>query len=268
MMNEPEMGSLLTPEDCALVGMVHLLPLPGSPRWGGDMTAVLDAARRDAEALVTGGCDFLLVENMGDVPYLRGTVAPETVAAMARATAAVVDLGVPTGVQVLAAANREALGVAVAAGAQFIRAEGFAYAHVADEGWIDAAAGPLLRARRALGAEIEVWADIQKKHSAHAVTADLSLADWAHGAVFCGAHAVVVTGTATGRPTASSDVEAAATAGCPVVVGSGVDPHNVGAVAHAASAVIVGSWLKVDGDWRNPVDVDRVRRLRAALVSD
>ena len=73
---------LLTPGKCALVGMVHLLPLPGSPRWGGDMNAVLDAARRDAGALVTGGCDLLLVENMGDVPYLRGSVAPETVRAM------------------------------------------------------------------------------------------------------------------------------------------------------------------------------------------
>jgi len=256
---------LLTPGKCALVGMVHLLPLPGSPRWGGDINAVLEAARRDADALVAGGCDLLLVENMGDVPYLRGSVAPETVAAMGRATATVVDFGLPTGVQVLAAANREALGVAVAAGAHFIRAEGFAYAHVADEGWIDAAAGPLLRARQALGSTIEVWADIQKKHSAHAVTADLSLADWAHGAVFCGADAVVVTGTATGAPTAPSDVEAAASAGCPVVVGSGVNPDNVGTVADSAAAIIVGSWLKQDGDWRNPVDVQRVRRLRSAL---
>ena len=245
--------------------MVHLLPLPGSPQWAGNMDAVLDRARRDAEALATGGCDLLLVENMGDVPYLRGQVAPETVAAMSRAAAVVTEFGLPTGVQVLAAANREALGVAVAAGAHFIRAEGFAYAHVADEGWIDASAGPLLRARRALGASIEVWADIQKKHSAHATTADLTLADWAHGAVFCGADAVVVTGNATGMPTALSDVEAAATAGCPVVVGSGVDPTNVAGVGRVADAVIVGSWLKKDGGWRNAVDVDRVRRLREAL---
>jgi membrane complex biogenesis BtpA family protein len=265
-MKSPTPGTgLLSPDRCALVGMVHLLPLPGSPRWAGDMQAVLDAARRDAEALLTGGCDLLLVENMGDVPYLRGGVPPETVAAMARATAAVVAFGLPTGVQVLAAANREALGVAVASGARFIRVEGFAYAHVADEGWIDASAGPLLRARSALGSAVEVWADIQKKHSAHAVTADLSLAEWAHGAAFCGADAVVVTGTATGRPTASAHVKAAASSGCPVVVGSGVNPDNVTEVADTAAAVIVGSWLKVDGLWPNPVDGERVRRLRGAL---
>ena len=166
---------------CALVGMVHALPLPGSPRWGGDMGAILDAAARDAEALLAGGCDALLVENMHDLPYLRAHVAPETVAAMTLVTARVTAFGAPTGVQVLAAANREALGVALAAGARFVRAEAFAYAHVADEGWIDASAGELLRARRALGAEVAFWADIKKKHAAHAVTADLSVADVARG---------------------------------------------------------------------------------------
>ena len=160
----------------ALVGMVHALALPGSPAWplGGGaprMQKILDQARRDAEALLDGGCDALIVENMHDLPYLRGRVAPETVAAMTLVTAAVVAFGRPTGVQVLAAANREALGVAVAAGATFIRVEAFAYAHVADEGWLDASAGELLRARAALGADVAVWADIKKKHSAHAVTA-------------------------------------------------------------------------------------------------
>ena len=225
---------------------------------------MLEAAARDAEALAEGGCDALLVENMGDVPYLRGGVPPETVAAMARATAQVVGLGLPTGVQVLAAANREALGVAVAAGASFVRAEAFAYAHVADEGWLDATAGTLLRARRALGAEgVAIWADVKKKHAAHAVTADLSLEEAAKGTAFCGADALVVTGPATGAPTSSEDVRAARAAGLPVVVGSGVTPDDL--VSLGADACIVGSWLKVDGDWRNPVDLARVRRLRGAL---
>ncbi|MCA9539781.1 MAG: BtpA/SgcQ family protein, partial [Myxococcales bacterium] len=194
---------------CAFIGMVHLDPLPGSPRWAGDMRAVIERARRDAAALIEGGCDALLVENMGDVPYLRGAVPPETVAAMARAVAAITDLGHPTGVQILAAANREALGVAVACGASFIRVEAFAYAHVADEGWLDACAGDLLRARRALGADVSIWADVQKKHAAHAVTADLSMAELAKGAAFCVVDALVVTGVATGRPTALADVTAA-----------------------------------------------------------
>lgn len=249
----------------ALIGMVHLAPLPGSPGWRGAMGPILDAAERDADALLEGGCDALLVENMGDLPYLKGRVPPETVAAMALAVERVARRGLPVGVQVLAGANREALGVAVAAGARCVRVEGFAYAHVADEGLIDACAGPLLRARHALGAAVAVWADVQKKHAAHALTGDLGLADLAHGAVFCGADALIVTGKATGAATARADVEAAAGAGRPVIVGSGVTPDDAAALGAVADGLIVGSWLKVGGDWRAPVDVDRVRRLRDAI---
>ncbi len=250
---------------CSLVGMVHLLPLPGSPGWRGDMKAVVEAARRDAERLVEGGCDALLVENMGDLPYLRGRVYPETVAAMARAASVVTELGLPVGVQVLAGANREALGVAVASGAHFVRVEGFAYAHVADEGWLEASAGELLRARRALGADIAIWADVRKKHAAHAVTGDLSLAELAKGTAFCGADALIVTGGATGEPTATADLEAARAAGLPVVVGSGVTDRDAASLAALADALIVGSWLKRDGDWRAPVELARVRRLREVV---
>lgn len=251
--------------DCSLIGMVHLLPLPGSSGWAGDMAAVLQRARDDAEALARGGADAIIVENMGDTPYLRGHVHPETTAAMALAASHVVAVGLPVGIQLLAGANREALGVATAVGAQFIRAEAFAYAHVADEGWLDASAGELLRARAAMGSSVAVWADVQKKHAAHAVTADLSLADLAQGAVFSGADALVVTGRHTGHPTSVADVRAAAQAGRPVAVGSGVTPQDARELAQHADALIVGSWLKRDGDWRQPVDVERVRQLRPLL---
>ncbi len=250
---------------CALVGMVHLLPLPGSPGWAGSMTEVLDRALADAEALMLGGCDALLVENMGDVPYLKAQVLPETTTAMAVATAAVVELGLPTGVQILAGANRQALGVAVATGAQFIRAEAFAYGHVADEGWIEASAGTLLRARKALGADIAIWADVQKKHASHAVTGDLSLAGLAQGTAFCGADALVITGPSTGARTDPGDLEDARTAGLPVVVGSGVSDIDAADLSSLADALIVGSWFKENGDWRQPVEVARVRAVASAI---
>jgi uncharacterized protein len=251
---------------CALVGMVHLQALPGSPAWQGSMRQVVEAALADARALLAGGCDALLVENMGDLPFLRGRVEPETVAAAALCVQAVAALGAPTGVQLLAAANREALGVAVAAGATFVRAEAFAYAHVADEGWLDACAGDLLRARRALGADaVQVWADVKKKHAAHAVTGDLSLEEVARGAAFCGADALVVTGARTGAPTSLEDVEAARAAGLPVLVGSGVTAGAATPLAARAQGLIVGTSLKQGGDWRRPVDVERVRALRRAL---
>jgi membrane complex biogenesis BtpA family protein len=261
----------LSRDRCALIGMIHLPALPGSSGWGGSMRAVLDHALADARALAEGGCDALLVENMGDLPFLRGRVEPETVAAAALAVQAVAALGLPTGVQLLAAANREALGVAAAAGATFVRVEAFAYAHVADEGWLDACAGDLLRARRALevgdAPRVRVWADVKKKHAAHAVTADLSLAEAARGTAFCGADALVVTGARTGDPAAPADVDAALSAGVPVLVGSGVTAEGAAALSARAHGLIVGTWLKHDGDWRRPVDVARVRELRRAIGS-
>jgi len=255
------------PHPCRLLGMVHALPLPGSPGWqGGSLKSIRVQAMADADALIAGGCDAIIIENMHDLPYLRGRVDPSTVAAMAIITADLVPRGIPVGVQILAGANSEALGVAVAAGASFIRVEGFAYAHVADEGWMDACAGMLLRERRALGADVAIFADIRKKHSAHAVTADLSIADLAHGSQFSGADGVIITGASTGSEASVEDVIAAKSGGLPVLIGSGITAANVRFYAPHASGLIVGSSIKVEGDWRRPVDVERVRALAEALA--
>ena len=252
---------------CDLVGMVHLKPLPGSPGWAGDMNAIESAALRDAAVLIEGGCDALIVENMGDAPYLRSRVLPETVAAMARVVGEVVKLGLPTGVQVLAGANVEALGVAVAAQAHFIRGEGFAYGHLADEGWIEACAGELLRDRARLQSAVAIWTDVQKKHASHAVTSDLSLSELGHGHAFCGADVLIATGQRTGSRTNLEDVLSLREAGLPVVVGSGVDAEDAAMLAKWADALIVGSALKEGGDWRQPVKLERVQSLSDTLKS-
>ena len=258
--------AMLPPNRCALIGMVHLLPLPGSPGWNRDPAAVRQRALSDARALVDNGCDAILLENMGDAPYLNGHIEPAALALASVIAADLAQLPVPLGVQLLAAANTHALAAALASGAQFIRVEGFAYGHLADEGWIDACAGPLLRRRAELGAQhIQIWADVQKKHAAHAATADLSLEELAHGYAFCGADALILTGTRTGAPTDPEHLRRAAHAGLPLIVGSGVTPHDAPTLAPHARGLIVGSYLKHDGDWRNPVDPQRVRALRDAL---
>lgn len=256
-----------SPKSCALIGMVHLLPLPGAPGYRGSLAAIEDRALSDARELKAGGADVVLIENMGDLPYLKGSVDPETVACMAIFARMVAqEAALPAGVQILAGANREALAVALAAGLNFIRAEGFAYGHVADEGWIEACAGRLLRTRASLGAEVKIWADVRKKHAAHAVTADLLLGDIASGTAFCGADALIVTGTATGAPTSVDDVkQVRAATNLPVYVGSGVTPEQAPVWAGICDGVIVGTWIKKDGDWRNPVDRTRVARLKEAL---
>lgn len=254
----------------ALIGMLHVGPLPGSPRHrdsGRGIDEQIARAVAEAEIYRAAGFHGLLIENMFDRPYLRSHVGPEVVAAMSvigREVRRSVPL--PLGVQVLAAANEEALAVALACGASFIRAEGFVFAHVADEGLIEADAGPLLRYRAAVGAEhVRVFADIKKKHSSHAITADVDIVETARAAEFSLADGVIVTGVSTGLAANPADVDAAAAAvGIPVLVGSGVTPDNVAAFA-AADGLIVGSSVKQRGDWRLPLDANAATRLADAF---
>lgn len=252
----------------AIIGMVHLRALPGSPRAELAPREIARLAVDEARTLAAAGFDAVLLENMHDAPYLAREVGPETVAAFARAACEVrAAVSIPLGVQVLAGANDAALAIAMAAELQFIRAEGFVFASIADEGLLaEAAAGPLLRMRRALGLDrgpsrVAVLADIKKKHSAHAITADTSLAEHAHGAEFFGADGVIVTGAATGCATPLSDLSAAR-GGCslPVIAGSGTNAANVRDVLAVAHAAIVGSDLKRDGLWSNDLDPARIER--------
>jgi len=244
--------------------MVHVGALPGTPRSSRLVEHIVASAAAEAAVLQRAGFDAVLIENMHDLPYLRGEVGPEIVAAMTCACVAVRKaVRIPVGVQVLAAANKASLAIALAAGACFVRAEGFVFSAVADEGLlIEADAGPLLRYRRQIGAEsIAILADIQKKHSSHAITADLDVAELARGAEFFGADAVIVTGASTGDPAHDADVrEARGAVSMPVVVGSGATPENTPRLLQHADAVIVGSWIKRGGRWDEPVDVTRAAR--------
>lgn len=255
----------------ALVAMIHVGALPGTPRSSRRVAELAADAVAEAKLLAQGGADAIILENMHDLPYLNRAVGPEVVAAMTAICAAVRGaVSLPLGVQVLAGANREAIAVAHAAGCQFVRCEGFVFAHVADEGLMpEADAGPLLRYRRLIGAEgIAIIADVKKKHSAHAITADIDLSETAIAAVHCGAEGVVVTGTATGRPTEPTEVAAVAAAiDKPVFVGSGVTPEQIPLLAPHADALIVGSYIKKDGHWANGPDPARLAQIVKAIKS-
>lgn len=252
-----------------LVAMIHVQPLPGTPAYSGDWPAVLEHATAEAALLRDLGVDALLLENMHDTPYLARTVGPEIVAAMTAVALAVrrTAPNLPCGVQLLAGANQAALAVALAADLAFIRAEGFVFSHVADEGWMDSDAGTLLRYRRMVGADhIAVFTDIKKKHSAHSVTTDVGLEETAKAAEFFRTDGLIVTGVATGQPAQLADLVAVKRA-CPtlpLLVGSGVTSGNAAAYKAVADACIVGSALKVDGHWANAIDPQRVADLVAA----
>ena len=250
----------------ALIGVLHVGALPGTPSASLSIEALIRQAVAEAAIYRDGGFTALVIENMHDRPYLKGGAGPEITAALTAIAREVKrETGLPLGIQVLAGANREAIAVAHASGADFVRVEGFVFAHVADEGVIESCAGDLLRYRRTIGAEkVLVFGDIKKKHSAHAITADVPLTETARAAEFFLVDGVIVSGIATGLPASREEVADVATAvRVPVLVGSGITAANLAAYS-SAHGFIVGSSVKQGGMWCNPLDPDAVRALADA----
>lgn len=255
-----------------IVGVIHLPALPGTPRGSSaqDFAQVLDFARRDAAAWARGGADALMVENFHDVPFHKGTVGPETVAAMTLAVTAVMqESGLPAGVNVLRNDVESAVAVAAMTGARFIRANVYVGAAVTDQGLIEGRADAVQALIKRLDVSVDVWADVDVKHAAQ--LAPRSLGELAEDAVKRGlATALIITGAGTGHPTNPEDVRSvrAAMPDAQLYVGSGANAQTLPSLLAVADGAIIGSAAKRDADPANPVDVELVRALvEAARVS-
>jgi membrane complex biogenesis BtpA family protein len=250
-----------------LIGMVHLGPLPGSPRDSRDFAAVLAAAVADARALEEGGADAVMIENFFDAPFYKSQVPAHTVAAMTRAVLAVREaVSLPIGVNVLRNDACSAMAIAHVTGAQFIRCNVYVGAAVTDQGIIEGAAREVVAYRKMLGAKVQIWADVGVKHATQ--LGDTPLDQQAKDATERGlADALIVTGMATGAATPLAQVRLVKSAvpNVPLLVGSGLDAKNARELLSIADGAIVGSSLKRDGVVSAPVDVDRVKSLVSAL---
>lgn len=246
----------------AVVGMIHVGALPGTPRSRDPLDAIIARAVHDAEVYAKAGLQAVLIENMHDLPYLNGAVGPEITAAMTAIGVTVRQAApLPVGVQILAGANHEALAVAHAIGGAFVRVENFVFAQIADEGLMArAAAGPLLRYRKHIGADnVLIIADIDKKHASHTVTDDLGIEDVVRAADFFGADGVVVTGRVTGQAVEMEHLQAARGATeLPLWIGSGVTKDNLAKLWPHADVFVVGSHFKKHGRWSAELDPARV----------
>ncbi|MGQ0614379.1 MAG: BtpA/SgcQ family protein [Planctomycetaceae bacterium] len=242
-----------------VIGVVHLLPLPGSPRHAGGMARVVRRAVADARAYQAGGVDAVIVENYGDAPFFKESLPPESVAALAVCAAEVRDaVRLPFGVNALRNDAAAALGVAVATGASFVRVNVHAGVVATDQGLLEGRAAETLRARAALGCEAGILADAHVKHgrplfAGSVLQAACDLLERA------GADGVILSGEATGAPTDPDELRTVREA-LPrafLLAGSGVTRASVAAVLRHADAVIVGTALKKGG--RTAAEVDRAR---------
>lgn len=250
-----------------IIGVVHLLPLPTSPRWGGSLKAVLDRAEQEATALASGGVDGLIVENFFDAPFAKESVDPAVVSAMSLIVQRLMNMvTLPIGINVLRNDAQSAMAIATCAQAQFIRVNVLTGVMATDQGLIEGQAHQLLRYRRELGSDVKILADVLVKHArplgspnlttAVQETIDRGLAD-----------GVILSGWATGSPPSLEDLELASAAanGTPVFIGSGANYDNIPQLIQAADGVIVSSSLKRRGRIDQPIDPIRVSQFVEAM---
>jgi len=266
-------GGIPAPEDfwrvsCPVVGMIHLLALPGSPRYERSMDQILDKALEEAGVLVEEGLDGILVENYGDIPFMGNRVPPETVAGMAVSVREVArNHSIPVGVNVLRNDAEAALAVAVAAGADFIRVNVHTGTMFTDQGMLEGRAASTLRKRESLGHPVQILADVMVKHATPPDGATLEAVakdTWLRGM----ADGLILTGDATGQPVCADAIgrlRQVLPDLARIWVGSGVTSETAGRLAQVADGIIVGSALQLNGTAGTKVERSRVRAFMDAL---
>jgi len=258
------MGGVIKP----IIGMVHLLPLPGSPVYdGAGLEPVIERALADARALQDGGVDAIEVENFSDISYSFDAAHPELVAGLTVAADHIRRaISLPLGICLLAD-PKASLAIAHAVGAQFIRSTVFTEASVDVSGLVLPRPHELLRYRKFLDTSIKIFADVHIKHSAP--LARRSLAESVYDTKYFLADAILISGKHTGQEANIDDVRVAKEAAgrFPILLGSGFNERNAKELFKYADGAIVGTSLKQDGVSSNPVDVQRVRALMDVVKS-
>lgn len=252
-------------KDKVIIGMIHIRPLPGSPRHSGEsMESIIDYSWQDAKKLIENGVDGLMFENHGDIPFSKPfDMGCETPAFMAVIAQAIIrDFPCPFGFNVLANAPIPALAAAKATGANWVRVNQWANAYVSNEGLLDGEAAKTLRYRAQIDAKnIAVMSDVHVKHGSHSITADRSIEELARDSVFFDADILIATGSRTGDAANVEEIKKIKSGhDLPVLVGSGMTAENAKDIFPHINGVIVGSSLKEGGVWWNPVDAEKVKR--------
>lgn len=247
------------------IGVVHLLPLPGAPGYGGSMEVIRKQALREAKVYEENGVQGLILENFGDAPFYPGNVPVETVAAMASLAR---DLrsatSLPIGINVLRNDGEAAMAIATAVGAEFIRVNVFMHASIGDQGILEGRSYAIQRLKCALRSDVLIFADVGVKHASP--LGSRSLEDEVHDLTERGlVDALIVSGAHTGGETSVDDLQLVKHhSPVPVLIGSGVTLDNA-ASYREADGWIIGSYLKENGMVANPVDSKRVAAMAAAF---
>ncbi|MFW9993703.1 MAG: BtpA/SgcQ family protein [Candidatus Odinarchaeota archaeon] len=253
-----------------LIGMIHLLPLPGSPNYKGeDINRIIQHGQEDLSALLEGGINVALIENFGDVPYTRRKIPRQTLVAMSIAAREIIKSGGSSlqafGTNVLRNDWESSISIAASLGATFARLNVLTGAFVTDQGLIQGDAFNCLNFRKQVYPDLKIFADVFVKHASPlGLDPERDLEVTVKDTVYRGlADAVIVSGTRTGI---APDIERLkrvreAIPETPVLIGSGLTAGNAPDLLQFADGAIVGTSLKTDGK----VDVNKVKELVRVL---
>lgn len=245
-----------------IIGVIHLKPLIGSPNYEGNFDEILSSALKDARSLIEGGVDGLLIENYGDMPYLKNNVEEHTIASMGIIAWEIKKaFKLPIGINVLRNASKAALAIASVINASFIRVNVYAYPMITDQGIIEPNAGELLRYRNFLHSNVKIFADVMVKHAFPLV--DMKIERVARDTYLrAKADALILTGEETGKsPDMMLIKNVRKAVDAPILAGSGVNIENILEIIKLADGAIIGTYFKKNGIIGNEVDVERVKRL-------
>jgi membrane complex biogenesis BtpA family protein len=250
----------------AVVGMIHLPPLPGTPLHddAGGVQTIVDSARADLHALQDGGIDGVMFCNENDRPY-ELQVGPETVSAMASVIGQLKhDIRIPFGVDVLWDPVA-AISIAHATGAAFVR-EVFTGTYASDMGLWNTRSAEALRFRKRLGANVKLLFNINAEFASS--FDNRPLPHLAKSVVFSSIpDALCVSGPMTGSEVDVDHLKVVkdVVGNVPIFVNTGVRKENVRDQLEHADACIVGTGLKYDGVTWNNVDPERVKTLMSEV---
>lgn len=243
-----------------IIGMIHLLPLPGSPNYKGDINVIVTRALAEAQIYKRGSVDGVIIENFNDIPFSNGDISHEQFALMAAIICQVRRvLSIPIGVNVHFNDWKAEIALAFACKSQFVRVEVFVDIVGSSCGIVQPCCAEVMRYRKTLSAEdsIKIWADIHPKYSYNILP--ISLRDSAKMAESAMADIIIVTGEKTGMATPLDDIRIVKeVVDVPVFAGSGVCLENVAETLAIADGVIVGSAFKLNGNVYNEVSEDRI----------
>lgn len=251
-------------------GMIHVPALPGSANNTQSINEIIDFCLTDAQIFFENGVDHLFIENFGDAPFPKNTVDPQVIAAL---TTIINHIKVrfPSmvlGVNVLRNDALAALAIASITQSPAIRVNILTHARLTDQGVIEGCSYELAKFRRQLQSEVEVWADVDVKHSFP--LADVPVSDAIHDMIERGgAHKIIFSGSRTGSEVDLSIlkniVEGNILTPEKIVIGSGISEQNITNFMVYARNFIVGSSLKVDNNISNHIDPDKVSKLVAKI---